>query len=152
MARVEKRDNGCWEFMGARNESGYGIIGLGGRGSGVDRAHRIVYRELVGPIPDGMFVCHRCDNPPCCNPEHLFLGTPAENHADMSGKGRGSNPPRNPHLVGEAHYASKLTLEIVRRCRVEHAAGRSVYSMAKELGLSHACVSKAVKGESWKHA
>ncbi len=83
-SRVRKSD-GCWEWTGLVNESGYGRIYVYGR---VDRAHRLSYRIHLGPIPKGMFVCHHCDNPPCCNPSHLFLGTHMDNMRDATAKRR----------------------------------------------------------------
>jgi hypothetical protein len=91
---------GCWVFMGATNSFGYGIVGSGGRGKPNDRAHRITYKHFKGEIPKGMFVCHTCDVPSCCNPDHLFLGTNQDNVNDMVRKKRNSKPPRNPHVVG----------------------------------------------------
>lgn len=97
--------NGCVEFTGARTEHGYGRLSRGGRGSGYERAHRVAWELANGPIPAGMWVLHRCDNPPCCNPKHLFLGTATDNVADMMAKGRGSG-----HIPsGEAHPDARLT-------------------------------------------
>jgi len=80
--------SGCWIFTGATNNFGYGIVGLGSRGQPNDRAHRITYRHFRGEIPDGMFVCHTCDVPSCCNPDHLFLGDRADNMKDAAKKRR----------------------------------------------------------------
>lgn len=151
MRKVVKRENGCWEFTGAKNENGYGIVGLGKRSEGVDRAHRVIYREICGPILDGMFVCHKCDNPPCCNPEHLFLGTAQENNSDMRAKGRGSCPPRNLHLRGSNHYIAKLNEDLVVEMRSRNKAGASIYSLAKDFGVSYATVYNAVHRKTWKH-
>jgi hypothetical protein len=76
---------GCWEWCGARHKYGYGEIRNGKKGV---RVSRKAYELWVGPIPHGIKVCHRCDNPPCCNPEHLFLGTHKENIEDAARKGR----------------------------------------------------------------
>lgn len=92
MARVLVTDAGCWEYQGARTTNGYGSIGTGGRGKS-GKAHRVAYALFRGPIPDGMNVCHHCDNPPCCNPEHLFLGDDAANAADRESKGRNRPAP-----------------------------------------------------------
>jgi len=80
--------SGCWEWKGKRNEHGYGIFFAVRLGLDGVRAHRVVYEHLVEPIPEGMVLRHRCDNPPCVNPEHLVPGTHAENMADMVERGR----------------------------------------------------------------
>ena len=92
-AKVEKTPT-CWLWTGAVNDAGYGIIGLGTREQGTARAHRVSYEMHIGPLPDGLFVCHRCDVRLCVRPEHLFAGTQADNVRDMWSKGRESPPPR----------------------------------------------------------
>lgn len=81
----------CWEWTACRNESGYGICGIGNKK--IDRSHRISYRIFKGEIPPKMFVCHQCDNPGCLNPNHLFLGNNQDNVNDMIAKNRNSKPP-----------------------------------------------------------
>lgn len=86
--KVRKGD-GCWTFTGARNGYGYGVLIETVDGQRHERlAHRVAWSEANGPIPAGMVICHHCDNPPCVRPDHLFLGTHADNMADMIAKGR----------------------------------------------------------------
>lgn len=105
--RIDKNHpSGCWVYSGATDRRGYGRPGRirpdGSRGRYY--AHRRVYELEVGPIPDGMLVLHRCDNPPCCNPAHLFLGTDQDNVTDKMNKGRHKQ-------VGEQNIHAKLTNE-----------------------------------------
>jgi len=85
---VRGAPDACWEWQGATDKDGYGRIGRGGRGAPNNPAHRVAFEISRGPIPYGLLVCHHCDNPPCCNPAHLFLGTHQDNQADKVAKGR----------------------------------------------------------------
>jgi HNH endonuclease len=89
------RGESCWLWLGYCKPNGYGSIGLGGRAEGKDYAHRVAWRLAYGAIPDGLYVCHRCDTPACCRPDHLWLGTHAENLGDMRAKGRGATGDRH---------------------------------------------------------
>lgn len=152
MSRIEIiPESGCWIFMGALNEAGYGIVGLGGRGAGNDRAHRITYRHFVGETPKGMYVCHRCDVPSCCNPDHLFLGTSKDNNHDMRRKGRESNPPRNHHDKGEYRYNAKLTEAKVLEIRDRYSSGVSDYLLSKEYGVSRGVIYRVARKITWRH-
>jgi HNH endonuclease len=142
---------GCWIWKGSlANRYGY-------FGSKV-AAHRFSYELHHGPIPDGMCVCHRCDNPPCVNPAHLFLGTYADNNRDAVAKGRqakgethGSRKHPEKWKRGEGHYEAKLTDDAVREMRALHAAGMGYKSLARRYGISTETAHRAVKKRTWKH-
>lgn len=129
--KVIKHPNGCWEWKGAKNADGYGMVKVNRR---MVRAHRRVYEQEHGPIPPGLFVCHTCDNPPCCNPAHLFIGTNAENLADMRAKGRNRVP---EPMRGERHPIAKLTLAQQECIRQERALGASLRALGRKYGVSN---------------
>jgi hypothetical protein len=118
-ARVEKSD-GCWLWQGGTNGgSGHGVLGVHlESGKRTNRSvGRIAYELTRGPVPRQLYVCHHCDNPRCVRPDHLFLGTPADNMRDMCQKGRGGRK-LNPELVGEirrAYAAGGVTMEQLGR-------------------------------------
>lgn len=102
--RVDIREpDECWPFLGARNAKGYGQMRVKMR---QHPAHRLAYATATGTEPGDLCVLHRCDNPPCCNPAHLFLGTHGDNNRDTAAKGRTAR--------GELHHKAKLTAEQVR--------------------------------------
>ena len=136
--------NNCWQWMAGKDRDGYGRIRLDGNGPTL-RAHRVSFEIAHGPIPDGLQVLHTCDNPGCCNPAHLFLGTDADNHHDMDQKGRRVNP------LGEAHGMSKLTEGDVLTIRELSAAGYAQEAIARKFGIGHSTVSDVVNRKSWKH-
>lgn len=105
----------CWEWSAHRSKKGYGQFGVAV--GLVEAAHRFSYRLFRGPIPEGLNVCHRCDNPPCVNPLHLFIGTQKENIYDMHAKRRGMKILRMTHASDESHQVSKLTNDEVRFIR-----------------------------------
>jgi hypothetical protein len=136
---VEKSD-GCWLWKGGRGDDGYGIFKLPGRVS--IRAHRLSYAIAVAE-PEGLQVLHRCDVPRCVRPDHLFLGTNADNMADRNGKGRYSH--------GEQHRDAKVTADQVREIRRRYAAGGvSQTALGREFGLSQHSIWQIVRNVTWK--
>lgn len=141
-SRVE-RGNGCWLWSGHRSADGYGKLTIG---RSAQLAHRVSWQLHHGPIPAGLRVLHRCDNPPCVNPDHLFLGTQADNVRDMHAKNRARK------ALWMASPFAKLTDDDVRAIRREYAGRRvSQQSLATRFGVSQHLVSRIVRGTLWRH-
>lgn len=133
--------HGCWPWMGADNGVGYGLVGSRTNGAQKNRlATHIVYEHFRGPLPVGHHVLHRCDNPRCVNPLHLFSGTDADNHADMSAKGRS--------IRGERSALAKLTEEVVAEIRTSTAPGTE---LAQRFGVTRSTISMVRTNQTWKH-
>lgn len=132
----------CWYWTGSVDALGYGRFAA----LGENKAHRASYRLFNGPIPAGMSVMHKCDTRCCVNPEHLTLGTQADNVRDMVQKGRGKTVP----LPGERNPMAKLTAEKVSEIRRRVSAGETQKAMCAEFGVSPMTVSRAVRGETWQ--
>lgn len=138
----------CWEWTGARTAAGYGRFTIHPEGKTVHQyAHRRVYEDVFGPIPDGWEVCHECDNPPCCNPAHLFIGTHADNMRDMADKGRN---PGNGHIHGVKHHNAKLNPEKVLDIRARHTTGTTGRALAKEYGVTESTISRVILRKGWR--
>lgn len=141
-AKVEKTED-CWLWRAAVSPRGYGIFGLGT----LERnraAHRYSWELHFGPIPEGIYVCHHCDNPPCVRPEHLFLGDHAANMADMAAKGRA--------LYGEKHNLVILSEpDVLEIRRLWQAGGKTQVEIAEMFGTNKANVSQIVRGKKWKY-
>lgn len=137
----------CWEWTGSRRTDGYAQLEIGGH---MYRVHRIMWEMRHGPIPEGMLVCHHCDNPPCINPDHLFLGTYADNLHDCIRKGRFYTGTHHGMRNGRA----KVTDDQVSRMRLEYVAGNGCHrttQLAKQYGLSWGSVNRIVNRKGWAH-
>lgn len=135
--------NECWPWTGAVIKKGWHGEWRNAAGE-VELVHRAAWRLFKSQIPDGMCICHRCDNPICCNPSHLFLGTKSENLLDMWAKGR-AKPQR---VFGEKHGMSKLTAELVLEIRSSKESG---VELARRLKLTPTTICDVRKRRSWKH-
>lgn len=169
--KFSQETGACWEWKGARIDN-YGSVKFMGMSQ---RAHRVAYMITKGKIPDGMMVCHTCDNPPCCNPLHLWLGTAKMNCDDMHHKGR-ANPPtgnrsgwvvcpekmcygdrsmarRYPELLkrGSQNGNHKLFEKDVTEIRRLVNSGHSKNSTAKKFGVTQKCIRMIMRGDTWKH-
>lgn len=130
---------GCWPWQGERCEKGYGRFHARGRKW---RAHRFAWEITHGEQLGERIVLHHCDNPPCCNPEHLRAGTPADNNADMLAKGR------DRHFVGTENPRAKLSDQDVRDIRASDAP---LPALAERYGVSKSVVCNVRLGKTWKH-
>lgn len=138
----------CWPWQATRT-GGYGMFRISV--SKHARAHRFSYELAFGPIPDGMFVCHRCDNPPCCNPAHLFLGTPEDNAFDSAMKRR-MHPQTNPETYrGERNGRARVSASDVPEIRRLAASGVRRARIAEAYGISRETVTAITTGKSWAH-
>lgn len=165
-SRVKKgRDSECWPFLGKLSPSGYGIFTcttLGER-----RAHRVAYILSKGNIPEGLCVCHSCDNRPCCNPSHLWTGTRKENMEDAVKKGRTAKGEKNWHFGkrgplspnygkphpcrGEKHNIVTLTEQKVREIRVRFSNGETQTALGIEFGVTQGAIHHLIKRHTWRH-
>lgn len=130
----------CWEWTGCRIRNGYGRLGYKGK---QHLTHRIAWELTNGTIPDGLCILHKCDNPPCCNPDHHFLGTKLDNMLDMRSKGREN------YLTGEDHGSAKLNAVQVADIL---SVGKSISSseQAKKYGVSKSCIKHVWSGRTHK--
>lgn len=130
----------CLEWTGRRSGDGYGQVY---RGRYIGAARRLAYEARYGPIPDGLFVCHSCDNPPCVNLAHLWLGTNADNQRDSVAKGR------HPSARGPGNARRKLTRDSVAGIRARLATGERQMSIAVDHGVTVATISAIANGTRW---
>lgn len=138
--KVQKSD-GCWIWTAHRSRTGYGKFLLDGKAT---TATRFCWELHNGGIPAGLFVLHKCDNPPCVNPTHLFLGSLSDNMQDSSRKGRIVN--------GEHHHSAKLTPTIVRSIRKAFRPGKTnIAALARHHGISTTAMYRVIIKRTWKH-
>lgn len=131
---------GCWNWTSSKTRNGYGKFRFG---AGKVMAHRYAYELFVGPIPDGMEVCHKCDNPACVNPEHLFLGPHADNMADAAMKQR---------RAGEFNGNVRLTEENITAIRKAYDSGSAnTYELANQYGVTRPNIGYIVNRKTWRH-
>lgn len=140
----------CWLWKASTYRDGYGMFGKteGPKQPKNYRAHRMAWILTYGDIPDGLYVCHRCDNRLCCNPTHLFLGTAKENHQDMLNKNRQTKIGARGELNGSAKLTEADVIEIRRRY-VPYKYGSP--RLAKEYGVTKGAIEFIVHGHTWKH-
>ena len=138
---IEQHDVGCWGWAGCTLANGYPVIfDEHGR---QHMAYRVVYEQRVGPIADGLSICHRCDVPTCCRPDHLFAGTHADNMRDMASKGRST--------IGERHPNAVLTDACVAEIRTLRGYGMTLADLADQFGVARATICDVVYRRRWQH-
>lgn len=136
---LERRNNGCWDWAGTINY-GYGRLRKDG---GKVYAHKIMWEVVNGPVPNGLFVLHKCDNRKCCNPDHLFLGTISDNNHDAKIKGR--------KVMGMRSKSAKLTDSDVRQIIVLRDSGFKVQEIATIYKVSGNSIRAVFSGKCWRH-
>jgi len=153
MSRVEFEPNtGCW-LCSYAGPNGYAGVSLHGAR---DLAHRISWKHHFGEIPAALWVLHRCDTPACCNPDHLFLGTPADNTRDMHNKGRGVVPPARRGLSSLSAKLTPNSVRDIRRLYRPSTPGNvanpfSSVGLGRRYGVKPDTIMRVIQGENWGH-
>ena len=140
---IPEPNSGCWLWLAYTNSNGYGTVIDGGKNKS---AHRASYEEYNGPIPDGMLICHRCDTPSCINPDHLFLGTYADNSKDCVNKNRHSS--RTGANNGRSSVTEEQVLKIIKDLEESY---ETLKTIAQKHGVSNGIVGQINSGYSWTH-
>lgn len=154
--KYRKVQDGCWPWRGAVNQDGYGTLWAEG---GKRTAHRLAWRYAFGPIPDGLCVCHACDNKLCVRPTHLYIATSSQNSKDAAAHHLYASGDRHPFAIrpelrprGERHGRAKLTDEKVREIRRMIASGSHTQrAIARAFGVTPRVILLIDRGELWRH-
>lgn len=132
-------NNACWEWIGYKDKHGYGVVKFSSKSL---RAHRVAWVIANGEIPNGLLICHHCDNRKCCNPDHLFLGTHKDNVQDRDAKGRANQ------VRGEKHYRAKLTEKQVLEIRHRFKSESVTYTqLSREYQVSRVQISNIIRNK-----
>lgn len=131
----------CWEWQGGRAKSGHGRFWFD---ASMKPSHRLMYRHCWGEIPEGWFICHHCDNPPCVNPLHIYAGTPADNTNDMHRRKRVSR-------TGSLNGNSKLNEAAVRNIRDLNDKGTGLRQLARQFEVSQSTIHYIIARKTWNH-
>lgn len=142
---VSGGSDACWLWTGSRRGGGYGQFKVASYIN--TKANRVAYAVHYGVDPGSLNVLHSCDNPPCCNPRHLWLGTLAENSADMAAKGRWGGSEQQGDKNGNAKLKSSQVVEIKRLI----ASGKNNHEIARMFGVIHQTISSIKRGKTWRH-
>lgn len=135
----------CWNWTASLDKRGYGQFGV--RRGVMKISSRLAYEFTNGPVPQNLHVCHTCDNPACCNPAHLWLGTAADNTADMMAKGRDGHG----QLSGELNPRAKLTENDVRAIKKRLTAGERIRNVARDYDVTESLIGQIKRKRIWKH-
>lgn len=151
LERFQIIKDGCWEWSGNTDGKGYGTLSnRNGRGFSPEKAHRVSYEKHYGKIPNGMNVCHSCDNPECTNPEHLWIGTQKENMKDCGAKGRISEISKNNLTFNHERALTKQQVDEIKNIKFVaqngRGQGRKKIDVAKEYGVCVDLIKMVAKG------
>jgi hypothetical protein len=141
MENFTVKTNGCWKWTGGKTAQGYGNIWFDGS---LRRANRIRWQLCFGEIPEGMLVLHKCDNPECTNPDHLFIGTQKDNMQDMIQKGRGRK------ANGSSHYMSKFTEQDILEMRKLSKEGHDINYISEKFSAKKGTIRAIINRTNWK--
>lgn len=144
LSNIQEQPDGCWMYTGTKDGSGYGQMQCDGVRK---RAHVVSYEYHIGPITNGMYVCHRCDRPCCVNPEHLFLGSHTDNVQDMWAKGRGVLQNTQGINNGQATLSDEKVIEIRRL----YERGMGQTKIGNMFSIDNSTIWKIVHRKTWRH-